>query len=130
MFNTIFAKYHLGKQYRYFGILLVIISLCTWLIDIHEFVEICQYCRIQRTIIGVIGLLFIIDSTALYLSIGIYIFFVGFAVSLAQVIKHLLEHTYLNVFTIMAIGSGYLLLISFFFGLYRVLQKNGRNAGK
>lgn len=66
---------------RPLGILCVLISLATWSVDLLGMVEICWYCRLQRTIIGVLGLIliyrqrhFILEYLALLIgAFGLYL---------------------------------------------------------
>jgi hypothetical protein len=45
---------------RLLGALSVIVSLATWGMDILHVVEPCGYCRVQRTIIGFLGMLLLL----------------------------------------------------------------------
>lgn len=44
------------------GIISLILSLATWILDWFGLVYACPYCRIQRTIIGLIGLFMFLPS--------------------------------------------------------------------
>lgn len=51
----------LTKKLTYLiGITAILISLITWTLDLSHLVEICIYCRIERTIIGILGIIILL----------------------------------------------------------------------
>lgn len=55
-----FAADFLVQQRRLVAILAIVVSLATWGMDLAEWVYQCPYCRVQRSAIGVIGILLLL----------------------------------------------------------------------
>ena len=55
----------LHRHLRLIGILAIVISLATWAMDLAGVVYTCPYCRSQRTVIGLLGLLLLMPVAAL-----------------------------------------------------------------
>ncbi len=49
------------------GIAAIAISILTWAVDLTGLVYICPYCRVQRTVIGLLGILLILPNPAHWL---------------------------------------------------------------
>ena len=47
----------LKSNLRLLGVFAILVSLVTWAIDLSGWVYACPYCRVQRTAIGVVGIL-------------------------------------------------------------------------
>jgi hypothetical protein len=52
----------LVRNIRLLGILAIILSLGTWTMDFVGWVYVCPYCRVQRTVIGLLGLLMLLPN--------------------------------------------------------------------
>lgn len=58
MNNTTFQNI-VGKRY-WFGTFALLISVCAWAAELIGAVYICPYCRVQRTVIGLLGIILLI----------------------------------------------------------------------
>ena len=55
-------------KYRiWVGLLAILICACTWAIDVFDLVYNCPYCRAQRTVIGLLGVLLLMPSLQFWL---------------------------------------------------------------
>lgn len=72
---------------RLLGVLAILISGITWVIDLAGWVHECPYCRVQRTAIGVVGILMLLpDPRAWWVRYGAAaICFLGAHVAAAQI---------------------------------------------
>lgn len=52
----------LVRNIRLLGILAIALSLGTWTMDFVGWVYVCPYCRVQRTVIGLLGLLMVLPN--------------------------------------------------------------------
>lgn len=52
---------HIGLPI-YFGIFTVVLCLTTWALDLNQFVTQCIFCRNERTVIGIFGLMLILSA--------------------------------------------------------------------
>lgn len=52
----------LRRNLRLFGLLAIAISLATWYTDLAGLVHECVYCRVQRTAIGLVGVLMVLPN--------------------------------------------------------------------
>lgn len=55
-----FAADFLEKNRIFLGVLAILVSLATWGMDLAEWVYQCPYCRVQRSAIGVIGVILLL----------------------------------------------------------------------
>lgn len=55
----------LHRHLRLIGILAIVICVATWAMDLAELVYKCPYCRSQRTVIGLLGVLLLLPRPAL-----------------------------------------------------------------
>lgn len=86
-----------------FGIISILICVTTWGIDIAKVVGPCVYCRTERTIIGLIGLLMLLPKYRLItLYLATTLGFFGAHVASAQVFSHLVENLYEYSFALAA----------------------------
>lgn len=53
---------------RLLGFVAIAISLATWAVDISGLVYACPYCRTQRTVIGILGLLMVLPNPGHWMS--------------------------------------------------------------
>lgn len=54
----------LGRHSRLLGIAAILLSLSTWTMEWSRVVEVCPYCEVQRTVIGVLGILMLLPARA------------------------------------------------------------------
>ncbi|MDO6838557.1 hypothetical protein Q4602_03680 [Paraglaciecola chathamensis] len=68
------------------GLVAIVISLVAWTSDLSGMVYICPYCRAQRTVIGILGLMLISPSATHWIAkyIGLVIGFFGATVAANQ----------------------------------------------
>jgi hypothetical protein len=68
------------------GLVAIMISLVAWSTDLTGMVYICPYCRAQRTVIGILGLILISPATTHWIAkyIGLVIGFFGATVAANQ----------------------------------------------
>jgi hypothetical protein len=55
------------KHRIWFGILAILICAGTWAVDLLDLVYNCPYCRAQRTVIGLLGLLLLMPNLRFWL---------------------------------------------------------------
>ncbi len=71
------------RKHKLIGVVAIIISILTWWMDISGVVYECPYCRTQRTVIGVLGVLLLIPLIRhwfvklIALEVGLFGFIVG-----------------------------------------------------
>lgn len=92
------------------GIITVLISISTWIMDFAGWVETCIYCRNERTIIGLLGLLLLLPkhkllSPYLAVTLGFY----GAYVASDQIFNNMIDAK-IGIMFILATGA--LLIIS------------------
>ncbi|MGL3822251.1 disulfide bond formation protein B [Sphingopyxis sp. R3-92] len=62
----------LARNIRPLGIVALVVSLATWTMEWSGAVEMCPYCEVQRTVIGLLGILMLVPArrswTTLYLA--------------------------------------------------------------
>lgn len=58
----------LVRNIRLLGILAIALSLGTWTMDFVGWVYVCPYCRVQRTVIGLLGLMMVLPNPHHWLS--------------------------------------------------------------
>lgn len=92
------------------GILAILVSIATWLMDLKGLVEPCIYCRTERTLIGVLGLMLLLPPTP-FISRYINFVFGFFASHVAsqQIFLSLEAHAFDLEFW-MAIGALFLII--------------------
>lgn len=56
------------RHRRWVGLAAILLAAATWTIDLTGLVYACPYCRVQRTVIGLLGLLLILPDPAHWLS--------------------------------------------------------------
>ncbi|MBT8409728.1 MAG: hypothetical protein KJN93_08895 [Alphaproteobacteria bacterium] len=56
----------LRANLRLLGGLAVLVSLVTWAMDLGGWVYVCPYCRVQRSAIGVVGLLMLLPDPRIW----------------------------------------------------------------
>ncbi|GAC07020.1 hypothetical protein [Paraglaciecola chathamensis] len=68
------------------GLVAIVISLVAWTSDLSGMVYICPYCRAQRTVIGILGLMLISPAATHWIAkyIGLVIGFFGATVAANQ----------------------------------------------
>ena len=68
------------------GLVAIVISLVAWTSDLSGIVYICPYCRAQRTVIGILGLMLISPAATHWIAkyIGLVIGFFGATVAANQ----------------------------------------------
>ena len=68
------------------GIIAILISIVAWTTDLTGVVYICPYCRAQRTVIGILGLILITPGATHWIAkyIGLVIGFFGATVAANQ----------------------------------------------
>lgn len=53
---------------RLLGLIAIVISIATWAMELTGLVYVCPYCRTQRTVIGLIGLLMLTPNPGFWIS--------------------------------------------------------------
>ncbi|MBK2126092.1 hypothetical protein [Fangia hongkongensis] len=117
------------QWHRIFGAFLVIVCLITWVMELYGLVGVCPYCQTQRTLLGILGILLIIDSITLHFLISIFLIILGIDVACAQIFLHIKTGSFPNgMYTLLAWGSAYLFLIVSLFIIARVIAKLSKKA--
>lgn len=65
------------------GIVAILIAIATWAVDLTDLVYACPYCRSQRTVIGLLGLLLMLPNPAHWLVRYLSAVFALFGLSVA-----------------------------------------------
>lgn len=58
----------LVRRIRLLGVVAILISLATWTMDLTDLVYHCPYCRTQRSVIGLLGLLMLLPNPGHWLA--------------------------------------------------------------
>lgn len=53
---------------RLLGLIAIVISIATWAMELSGLVYVCPYCRTQRTVIGLLGLLMLTPNPGFWIS--------------------------------------------------------------
>ena len=73
------------KNIRALGIIAIIVALGAWSLDWFEVVYKCPFCRVQRTVIGLLGVVMLTGSTHFIIKYFSTVFgFFGLAVAASQ----------------------------------------------
>jgi hypothetical protein len=59
------GRFHSSKYVRLFGYFSILVCIVTWSLELRGVVFSCPYCQVQRTAIGLVGLLMVIGSHSL-----------------------------------------------------------------
>ncbi|MFC3713527.1 hypothetical protein ACFOMD_13165 [Sphingoaurantiacus capsulatus] len=65
------------------GIVAILIAIATWAVDLTDLVYACPYCRSQRTVIGLLGILLLLPNPAHWLVRYLSAVFAVFGLSVA-----------------------------------------------
>jgi len=57
--NTLTLE-HLIKYRRFIAIFAILVSVFAWVTELTGLVYICPYCRVQRTVIGILGIMLLV----------------------------------------------------------------------
>ena len=122
------------NQYRLhipLGILLMIVSIATWILDWTGLVAACPYCQTQRTLLGIVGFMLVLDSVVLHYMITIYCMLLGLHVGMAQILLHINKGTFPNLeFSVLAVMASYAFLISGLVMVSRVIYTHNESRHK
>lgn len=71
---------------RLLGLLAVIVSIVTWIVDLSGLTHVCPYCRMERSAIGIVGILMMLPDPRLWWIRygGLVVCFLGAHVAAAQ----------------------------------------------
>ena len=77
----------LRRNLRALGIFAVLVCIVTWAIDLAGWVHLCPYCRVQRSAIGIVGVLMLFPNPRVWWVRygGVTICFLGAHVASAQI---------------------------------------------
>ncbi len=73
----------LVRNIRLLGMLAILLSIGTWVLDLADLVYTCPYCRVQRSVIGLLGLMMLLPNPGHWLSrylgsvLGVFALVVG-----------------------------------------------------
>lgn len=83
------------------GIVSILVSITTWVMDLTGLVEQCIYCRTQRTVIGLLGIVMLLPAIKYLLAyIGYVLGFFGSHVASAQMFLNLRHEHFGLMFTL------------------------------
>ena len=76
----------LTRNLRLLGALAILVCIVTWIIDLAGWVHLCPYCRVQRSAIGIVGILMMLPDPRLWWLRygGLAVCFLGAHVAAAQ----------------------------------------------
>ena len=74
------------RNLRLLGALALLVCIVTWIVDLMGWVHTCPYCRVQRTAIGIVGILMMLPDPRLWWIRygGLAVCFLGAHVAAAQ----------------------------------------------
>lgn len=61
MANIISVNFYL-KHIQVLGLIFIAVSICAWSVDLLGLVYVCPYCRMQRSVIGILGLFMVLKA--------------------------------------------------------------------
>lgn len=96
----------LTARIRTLGVLALILAAVTWWVDLQGLVSACPYCRTERTMIGLLGVLMVFPHYryfTLFLALVFGLF--GVDVAAAQVFMHIKNTSFTLMYTGMAISA-------------------------
>lgn len=108
------------------GLFSIFVCLSTWILDLTGLVEECIYCRTQRTIIGILGIILLMPFVRYVTAYFASVFgFMGAHVSAAQIFLNI-KHNHTGLMFILATGALFFIffLLTMIY-LYDQNQKNG-----
>jgi len=100
------------------GVLSIVISLATWVIDFMGMVEPCIYCRTERSVIGLLGILILLPVIP-YISryVAFVLGFFGAYVASQQVFLTIMEQSFDFSF-VMAVAAVWIIIAQSMFVSY------------
>ena len=114
----------LKRYHTHIAWLAIASSLLTWGLDFTHVVFQCPYCRVQRTVIGLLGLIALLPqhkNTVLRYSCYL-IAFLGADISGDQIFLHVKHGTYLSFSLVLAVGAFVLIGVLTVINHYRFLK--------
>lgn len=109
---------------RPLGFIAILIAVFTWGLDLTNLVPPCVYCRSQRTIIGLLGILMMLPHYR-YISIFLTVVFglFGTHVSCAHIFMQIRGGDYFHPFTLLAICALFIMVGQVLMLITRTLNK-------
>jgi hypothetical protein len=95
---------------RPLGVIAIFIAVVTWGLELTHFVPTCPYCQVQRTIIGLLGILMILPNiryATLLLTVALGLF--GTHVSSEQIFLLVREHNFINMIMFLAVAASFII---------------------
>ncbi len=95
---------------RPLGVIAIFIAVFTWGLELAHFVPTCPYCQVQRTIIGVLGILMVLPNiryATLLLTVVLGLF--GTNVSSDQIFMMVREHNFMNMIMLLAVCASFII---------------------
>ena len=71
------------RHRRWVGLAAIVLAAATWAIDLTDLVYACPYCRVQRSVIGLLGVLLLLPEPGHWLSRYLSAVFAVFGLSVA-----------------------------------------------
>ena len=91
---------------RPLGLIAIFISAFTWGLELGNFVATCPFCQVQRTMIGLLGILMVLPNyryVTLFLAVVFTIF--GTNISSEHIFNHVKVHAFFGIFMILATSA-------------------------
>lgn len=88
------------------GAIAIVVAILTWGLELANYVPICPYCQVQRTIIGLLGILMFLPNiryVTLLLAVVLGLF--GTNVSSDQIFLLVREHSFINMIMFLALSA-------------------------
>ncbi|MGA2654799.1 MAG: disulfide bond formation protein B [Gammaproteobacteria bacterium] len=98
------------KYIKPLGVIAILISAFTWGLELMHYVPPCPYCQVQRTIIGLLGILMVLPNiryATLLLTIALGLF--GTNVSSDQIFIMVREQQFLNSIMFLAASASFII---------------------
>jgi len=84
--NTLTLE-HLIKYRRFIAIFAILVSVFAWVTELTGLVYICPYCRVQRTVIGILGIMLLVFTKPNWL-VKYFALFFGFLGAVVAAMQH------------------------------------------
>jgi disulfide bond formation protein DsbB len=107
------------KYFWALAIIGILIASFTWYLDLSGFVNPCAYCRVQRTMIGVVSIVMLLPirsylTAILQRFLGVLFVFVGASISVAQMFLAIHDGTFPTYNSWLAMGALVFLFMQLF----------------
>lgn len=84
-----------NRNCKKMGFILTLLSLAAWMTEWVGLVNVCPYCQVERTIIGILGIMMMLEIRPFIAnSLTVLFGFIGMQVATSQLFMHFHENSY------------------------------------